>query len=79
MKTKNTKGRKIMLNKEILCEIQESEKAGKEIEREFKELECVVESGTMDMFDVINKLGDLSRREREWRENHRRLLLSAYE
>lgn len=67
-----------MLDTKLICEINESNKKGDEIAREFKELECSIEQGKMDMWELFDKLGELCLREKEWKNNHKKLLLTAY-
>ena len=68
-----------MLDAKLICEIKESEKVGDELTKEFKELDCAIDSNSIGATDLLKYLAELNARYNEWRINHERLIISAYD
>ena len=67
-----------MLDAKLICEIKESEKVGDKITKEFKELDCAIDSNSIGGTELVKYLAELNARYNEWRMNHERLIISAY-
>ena len=68
-----------MLNARVICDIKESEKVGDELVREFKELDCAIDQGSIrNGMEFYKYLGGLLERYDAWEKNHQKLLVKAH-